>query len=83
MLKQKTKNMVQIINSNNSLFLKIIGKIFSYVLPIMCLLISIGLFRAMTAIEHWPTRAVFFFVSILILFFGIYLFIKRKSLDWY
>jgi lipopolysaccharide export LptBFGC system permease protein LptF len=76
--------MVKIVKSDDdSLFMRALGKIFSYALPAFVFIISVGIFRAMLNVEDWPTRVVFFLIGLVILFFSIYLFIKRKSLDWY
>ena len=76
--------MAQILhNPDEYLFPKILGKIFSYAFPTLCLIISVGVFSCIPSVEPWTTRTVFFFMGFLIFSLGIYLFIRRKSLEWY
>lgn len=63
-------------------FIKINGKVFSWLFPVIEFIIAIGLIWGMFYIPEWPGRALFFFFALISLFIGIYLLIKRKKFDW-
>jgi|GEM_PF-3532010 len=57
-----------------------LGKSFSYVLPVMVFLMSIGIGRGIFIVADWPTRTFLFIITLFCFFGGIFLLIKRKSL---
>jgi len=67
--------------NNDYLFSQNLGKIFSYVFPILCLIIAAVVFSYIPSVEFWFTRVVVFFAGLIIFSLGIYLFIRRKRLE--
>lgn len=63
-------------------FMSGIGKFFSFALPIMTMMMGIGLGWRMFFVPDWPARVFLFFMAVLLLLIGVYLLIKRKTLNW-
>jgi MFS superfamily sulfate permease-like transporter len=63
--------------------MRFLGKVFSWVLPIAALFMGIMLAYRIIYLPDWFGRILFFVLSIVLFILAVYLFKKRKTLDWY
>jgi len=63
--------------------MRFLGKIFSWVLPLVALLMGVMLAWRSFYLPDWFGRILFFVLSIVLFTLAVYLFKKRKGLDWF